>query len=268
MTKPDDAASKRSDQDDEKNRGGAAPSERVPRSWRLVGYAILAVVLLTAFDLWTKTLAEEHLSRARQGSAPALCVPDERGYVGMQRLRAEPHVLVEGLLDLEYAENCGAAFGMMRNAPAAARGAVFGLAALVAVLALFFLFRTGRGGVWLAWGVPFVASGALGNLIDRIRYGYVVDFIHVHYRPWDFDYPTFNVADIAITVGVACLIIDAFRSERATDDPKATKAAAATTSGDGSSGEPDEKPEDDASPRAPAGADSRGHDEESEASST
>jgi signal peptidase II len=92
---------------------------------------------------------------------------------------------------------------------------VFGIAAAVAVSALFFLFYQGRGGSLFAWSVPLVASGALGNLIDRVRYGYVVDFIHVHYEPWDFDYPTFNVADITITIGVILLVIDSFRAEPA-----------------------------------------------------
>ncbi len=215
MTQPDDASSRPKAEPEAPASSPDAP--RAPRAWGLVGLAVLGVVLLTTLDLWTKTLAEEHLARVRQGSPPALCEPDERGYVGMQRLRGEPYVVVEDILDFEYAENCGAAFGMMRDAPEAARAGVFGLAAIIAVSALFYLFRTGRGGPLLAWGVPFVASGALGNLIDRIRYGYVVDFIHVHYEPWDFDYPTFNVADVTITIGVALLVLDAFRAERAPD---------------------------------------------------
>ena len=76
---------------------------------------------------------------------------------------------------------------------------------------LLWLFATGRGGTWFAWSVPLVISGALGNLIDRMRYGYVVDFIHWHWKD-SFDYPTFNVADITITIGVVLLLIDGFRN--------------------------------------------------------
>lgn len=194
----------------------AAPEPRSdalrPRPPQALVLAILGCLALTAFDHWTKVLAEDHLSRPRQGERPPVC--EERdGFIAYQRLRGEPRVVIEGLLDLEYAENCGAAFGLMRNAPALARRVVFGVAAVVAVVALFTLFWQGRGGPMFAWSVPLVASGALGNLIDRVRYGYVVDFIHVHYEPWNFDYPTFNVADIAITVGVALLILDSFRGE-------------------------------------------------------
>jgi len=62
-------------------------------------------------------------------------------------------------------------------------------------------------------GLALVAGGALGNAIDRVHYGYVVDFIHVHwYESWWF--PAFNVADAAITVGAACLIVDALLDSR------------------------------------------------------
>jgi signal peptidase II len=68
---------------------------------------------------------------------------------------------------------------------------------------------------FLAGGLALVLGGALGNAIDRIRLGYVVDFIHFH---WDRAYfPAFNVADSAITVGAACLLLDAlFDSKRKT----------------------------------------------------
>ena len=197
-----------------------------PRSMQALVLAILAAATLTALDIWTKTWAEDNLSHARHGDPPTLCEENDDGYIATQRLRGEPHVLVADMLDLEYAENCGAAFGLMRGAPAITRKVVFGIAATVAVSALFFLFFQGRGGPLFAWSVPLVASGALGNLLDRIRYGYVVDFIHVHYEPWDFDYPTFNVADITITIGVILLVLDSFRGEPAPADPAkpATKA--------------------------------------------
>ncbi len=192
------------------------PAETAPPPIRRSTQALIACVLgalaLTALDIGTKTWAETALSRERAGEAPPICEETD-GYIAYQRLRGEPHVLVEDVFEFEYAENCGAAFGLMRNAPAIARRVVFGIAATAAVVALFVLFWQGRGGSLFAWSVPLVASGALGNLIDRIRYGYVVDFIHVHYEPWQFDYPTFNVADITITIGVVLLVLDSFRGE-------------------------------------------------------
>lgn len=239
MTKPDDAPVTPST---ESPKAEPTPAPLRPRSMQALVLAVLAAATLTALDIWAKTWAEENLSRARSGEAPALCEEND-GYIAYQRIRGEPHVLVENMLDLEYAENCGAAFGLMRDAPAIARRVVFGIAAAVAVSALFFLFYQGRGGSLFAWSVPLVASGALGNLIDRIRYGYVIDFIHVHYEPWDFDYPTFNVADITITIGVILLVIDSFRAEPVPAD--ATPAASSDAKKDApaeSGASPDAEP--------------------------
>ncbi len=190
------------------------PVTPVPRSRAVVVAAAVAALAMTALDLGTKTWAEENLSTERLGEAPALCVADEDGFIRTQRIRGRPQVFIEDVFELEYAENCGAAFGILRAAPWPLRIAVFGTAAIVACGALFFMLARGRGGAYFAVAVPFVATGALGNLVDRIRYGYVVDFIHVHYQD-AFDYPTFNVADIAITIGVVCWLIDAIREGRA-----------------------------------------------------
>jgi signal peptidase II len=72
------------------------------------------------------------------------------------------------------------------------------------------MFARGNGGPLFAWSVPLVVSGALGNMIDRVRLGYVVDFIHFHVYD-SFEWPTFNVADSTITVGVALLLLDGMR---------------------------------------------------------
>ena len=69
-----------------------------------------------------------------------------------------------------------------------------------------------RGQHLLASGLALILGGALGNVIDRVQWGYVVDFIHVHYERWYF--PAFNVADSAITVGAALLILDALMAGR------------------------------------------------------
>jgi signal peptidase II len=127
----------------------------------------------------------------------------------MQRTRSHPVVLVEGYLELRYAENCGAAFGLLDQAPRILKLMLFYIAALVAVIALLWMYIRGSGGVLFALSVPFVISGALGNFIDRIRYVYVVDFIRFHILHY-FEWPTFNVADAAITVGVFFLLFDGF----------------------------------------------------------
>ena len=98
-------------------------------------------------------------------------------------------------LALRYVENRGAAFGVLRG-----QGAILSLLALAVVAGLVMYYRrVAVRSPWLAVGIGLVGGGAVGNLIDRARLGYVVDFVAV--GPW----PKFNVADSAITVGVLLL---------------------------------------------------------------
>lgn len=221
------------------------------RTNQAIAIAALCTIALVGLDLWSKSWAEGALSTERRGEAPPVCSPDEDGYSPYQRVRRPGEVIIEDVFELEYAENCGAAFGLLRSAPVAVRTTVFGIAATAASIFLFWYFVIGRGGPFFAWSVPLVVSGALGNLIDRIRYGYVVDFIHFHWG--EYHYPTFNVADIAITVGVILLLVDGFRSEPGASDtdkagPKpADKKAAAAEAADEGEDEADEEEENDSS---------------------
>ena len=124
-------------------------------------------------------------------------------------------VEVNPYLDLTLLHNTGAAFSFLADAGGWQRWFFIALGIVVSVVILFWLRRLpSRGQSWLAIGLSLVMGGALGNVIDRVHYGYVIDFIHVHYE--DAYFPAFNVADSAITVGAICLIIDAlFFSGRA-----------------------------------------------------
>ncbi len=188
------------------------PSE--PRSRKAIAVCAAATLALLAADLGSKQWVESNLS-AEPSVAPAspVCEQDEHGRVTYRRVITEPLVLIDGYLEFRYAENCGAAFGFMSSAPMTVRRILFGVAAVLASIALFVMFARGRGGNLFAWSVPLIVSGALGNLADRVRYGYVIDFIHFHLRD-SWHYPTFNVADIGITVGVALLLLDGFRDAR------------------------------------------------------
>ena len=208
----------------------------VPRTRKALAICLAATAVLTALDLGSKSWALDALSTERLGDPGPVCEPDENGYMTMQRGRAEAIVLVEGNLELRYAENCGAAFGLLREADGWVRHSVFGLAAVAASIALLMMFARGRGGSWFAYAVPFIVSGAIGNLVDRIRYGYVVDFIRLHWegeilsmREW----PTFNIADITITAGVVMLLIDGWLEGR--EEKKAAAAAAAAKSSEAAS---------------------------------
>jgi signal peptidase II len=196
-----------------KKRKRPEPVPPEPRSRRAVIICALATLALLGLDLGSKQWAEGTLSTERFGNPPPVCEPDEYGRVATQRVRTEEVVIIEGYLMFRYAENCGAAFGLLRDAPPVARKAVFGLAAAAASIVLFMMFVKGRGQTLFAWSVPMIVSGALGNLIDRVRYGYVVDFIRFHLQD-GWEWPTFNIADCGITVGVILLVLDGFRESR------------------------------------------------------
>jgi signal peptidase II len=112
------------------------------------------------------------------------------------------------VLDITCMHNVGAAFSFLASASGWQRWVFIGLAVVVSIGITIWLLRLPRGThALLAGGLALVLGGAIGNVLDRIRLGYVIDFIHFH---WDQAYfPAFNVADSAITVGAACLLLDA-----------------------------------------------------------
>jgi signal peptidase II len=117
------------------------------------------------------------------------------------------------ILDITCMHNVGAAFSFLASASGWQRWLFIGLAVSVSIAIIIWLYRLPRGThSLLAAGLALVLGGAVGNVIDRIRLGYVIDFIHFH---WDRAYfPAFNVADSAITVGAACLLLDALFDSR------------------------------------------------------
>ncbi len=181
----------------------------IRRSQRAILWCVLVAAVLTALDLGTKAWALNALSEPRPELKTPACEQDVSGHVPAQRFRKPPVVLVDGYLEFRYAENCAAAFSMLKDSPLVFRRILFSIAAVIAVIMLMWMFIKGHGGQWFGWSVPWIISGALGNLIDRLRLGYVVDFIRFHLRD-GFEWPTFNVADAAITVGVIMLLIDGF----------------------------------------------------------
>jgi signal peptidase II len=119
------------------------------------------------------------------------------------------------VLDFTLLHNTGAAFSLLAGASGWQRWFFIGLAAVVSVVLVAWIWRTPRGEKLLPLSLSLILGGALGNVIDRLAHGYVVDFIHVHWGAAYF--PAFNIADSAITVGAALLILDAFREKRIAD---------------------------------------------------
>jgi signal peptidase II len=109
---------------------------------------------------------------------------------------------------LTYMRNEGAAFSFLSGAGGWQRWFFIGLAVIASVFICFWLKRLANTQRWEAIAWALVLGGALGNLIDRILYGYVIDFLDVYYGDWHW--PAFNVADSAITLGVILLLMDSF----------------------------------------------------------
>jgi signal peptidase II len=127
-------------------------------------------------------------------------------YLVMARIRMfETIPIIPGFFNLTHVRNRGAAFSLFANMPDGFRNVFFAVVTVAAVVVIAVLIaKTNERMPVLAFSL--IAGGAVGNLIDRLRFGEVVDFIDWYVRSWHW--PSFNVADSAITVGVALLAID------------------------------------------------------------
>jgi signal peptidase II len=111
----------------------------------------------------------------------------------------QPLVLLP-IFNLNFATNLGAAFNFLGSASGWQRWLFVAIALVISAVILRWLYQLPKKNNWAACAMALVLGGALGNLFDRLTRGYVIDFIQVHYKDWYF--PTFNLADSAITVGV------------------------------------------------------------------
>ena len=185
-------------------------------------YALLVGVTLTvlAVDHLTKYTVLAELTTALDGDASLSAklsryFSDEPqvGFDGFHYRPKRSITLSEHFFRLRYAENPGAAFGLFRNLPEHLRGPLFHVVSVGAVFLIGFFYTklTGKDPQekWALWGLPLVLGGAVGNYIDRLARGFVIDFLEAHW----FDkvaWPSFNVADTAICVGVGLLVVDSF----------------------------------------------------------
>ena len=150
-------------------------------------YLFVSLGVLT-LDQWTKWMVEIHLPHHTSS------------------------VLVPGLLNVTHVRNTGVAFGLFATTGAGSAGmlTLLGLLALAAV-GIYFWHAPSRDRILLV-ALGLVVGGAVGNLIDRISSGAVTDFVDVYLGP--HHWPSFNVADSAISVGIALMLLDSFRSRK------------------------------------------------------
>jgi len=125
-------------------------------------------------------------------------------------VRLYDRVPINDFVNLTHQRNTGAAWSFLADAGGWQRWFFVALSSIVSVIIAVWLWRIRNSGpAILAAGLSLVLGGAVGNLIDRVRLGYVIDFVQVYLGEFLGYFPSFNVADAAITVGAALLIIDA-----------------------------------------------------------
>jgi signal peptidase II len=125
----------------------------------------------------------------------------------------QDRTVIRGFLDFVYTQNTGIAFGQLQEGGSFGRWLLVGLAVLAAIGVTYYFFRVPRNDDRVLGACALLLAGILGNLTDRARLGYVIDFIAVHLG--SYDWPTFNVADASICVGAVLLAWDViFQSKR------------------------------------------------------
>ncbi|MEM7611115.1 MAG: signal peptidase II [Pseudomonadota bacterium] len=142
-------------------------------------------------------------------SAAIIAIDQLTKWLILQNFELYETIRINAVLNITRLHNTGAAFSFLADQDGWQRWLFVGLAVVVSGVILVWLRRLpARGHLWLAIALALVLGGAIGNVIDRVTHHYVVDFIQVH---WEESYfPTFNVADMAISVGAFLLIVDSF----------------------------------------------------------
>jgi signal peptidase II len=148
-------------------------------------------------------------------------------YIHTQFRLGESISVIEGFFNITYVRNTGAAFGILSDSHETFRHMFFLSVPIIAVVIIVMMLRTTPDlDKWQIWSLSGIAGGALGNYIDRLRFGYVVDFLDFHLKEV-YSYPAFNVADSAIVCGVfilGLLIIRDMRLEKAARAQQKMKA--------------------------------------------
>jgi signal peptidase II len=146
-------------------------------------------------------------------AAAAFMVDQSTKAWAVRRLRFDgDRSIIPGFLNLSYAQNTGVAFSMFDQQGDPGRWGLSIVAVVAGILVLYFFWRTPRSDDRILGSLALLLAGIVGNVVDRLRLGFVIDFIDVQFGSWH--YPTFNVADAAICVGAALLLIDVFLSKR------------------------------------------------------
>jgi signal peptidase II len=188
----------------------------MPRRWKL--FLLIAFVSLV-LDQGTKIWARHSLPL----TPAAHCQDDVADKIAAHTCFGEPVTVITNVWDWRLSMNPGSAFGLFHSAGGAriflslvGIGALFGMAWMVR--------RAKDSQTWLVLALGLIAGGAIGNLVDRIYYGVVTDFVLWHWK--DTEWPVFNFADAVLVVGVLLLVFDVGKDNKKKPKKPGKKAAA------------------------------------------
>ena len=183
----------------------------------LLGIALAVVLADQAVKFWMVGELTTRLDgRGTVGARLAAMygTPPPEGFDGLHFRPKRSFTLSPSYLRIRYAENTGAAFGLFRGLPPSMRGLLFHLVSLGAVVLItFYYLRLSASAPeerLARFGLALVLGGAMGNYFDRLARGFVVDFVEAHWHDRAY-WPSFNVADSCIVVGVGLLLLDGLR---------------------------------------------------------
>ncbi|HEX9508339.1 MAG TPA: signal peptidase II [Myxococcales bacterium] len=199
-------------------------------------YLVLFLVTATVvvLDQWSKfvvvrelTWRMDSLSTLGEQLQAMYSPPPPEGMDGLHFRAKGMLVLSPSFFRIRYAENPGAAWGLFRNQPENVRGPLFHVVSIVAIVLIIYYFRklswNDPAQRWVLWGLPLVLGGAIGNYIDRLARGFVVDFLEAHWYD-KAAWPVFNLADAAICLGLGMMVLDSFLRREKKDSPAAVRS--------------------------------------------
>ena len=191
---------------------------------------IIILVVSVALDQATKQWAQNALlSEAfheKEGEYPVCGNISEslrrERFIARHR---ESQKVIDGFFNFRYVENCASAFGMMNRVPESFRFPFFLIVSVLALLFIPYLYlQTPANQRLMLYGLPFILGGAIGNLLDRIIFRYVIDFIgwYITIGGKEHHWPTFNIADAAIVIGIGLMLLQTFLIKQKKTTPQET----------------------------------------------
>ena len=184
--------------------------------------AIIIFVVFTGLDQGSKYWAHHALLtdefHEKTDQFPTCGSPEEEQARGrFAYINSRPIVVINDFFSFRYVENCSNAFSLMKDVPESFRFPFLLIISILACIGLPYMFiKTPPQHRFTLYALPFILSGALGNLLDRMLYRYVIDFVdwYVVIDGKEHHWPTFNIADVAIVVGIGLTGIQILKSPR------------------------------------------------------